>query len=123
MIMPVAPLSPVAALNQRYLDLSAEIAALNHEREITKGELQRACPHEAVAERPFVPAAGPRNFNHALRLCETCGVEEVGWNYSALATGKVRQVSMEEFYELRDLRGLKTDVKGDEPAQKVEAAA
>jgi len=30
---------------------------------------------------------------------------------------------MEEFYELRDLRGLKTDVKGDEPAQKVEAAA
>ena len=123
MIMPVAPLSPVAAIHQRFMDLSSVIAALNHEREITRGSLQRACTHEAVAERPFVPAAGPRNFNHALRICETCGVEEVGVDYSALATGKVRQVSMEEFYELRDLRGLKTDVKGAAPAATVEAAA
>ena len=83
-------------LRKLFQETDRGIKRLKEEREKTRELLQSLCPHDYVAEAQESPDA-PR------RICEFCSFEEEGWSFSVLTNKRVRIVSFDQLFRMRDL--------------------
>ena len=87
-------------LVRRYVSDKKRAAAAEAKRSATLRELQAACPHEKVAECDYLHMDYFSPMR-PMRVCETCGLWEEGWSFLVLTPDRVRPLSRDEVYKLR----------------------